>query len=245
MTQEEIASIFIQTMQAHAEPRDYDWSIFLVAIAGVIASLAVAYFAFQLNKKQIAIAITQSEISKEQTAIAKKQSEIMEQQNNIALLKYRLNVYVVINKVLACIEDNDKETFLMNILKLRNSKDNLNDIYTLKNSFLEEAYNARIVFDDEFSETLIEISQKFGKFFEYALELSHTFQKLIDEGATAAKTISKNLSKIKDLRSDEFPQEILNIAEKYNIYTLIAEIREALTNDSFKNKLKQYMSIDC
>lgn len=117
LTQEEIAHIFIQTMQAHAEARPYDWAMLetakynnsityeifwltcFIGLAGILASLAVAYYAYQLNKKQIDIATQQSKISKEQTEIAKKQSEIMEQQNNISLFDKQYELYSFLRKL--------------------------------------------------------------------------------------------------------------------------------------------------
>ena len=90
----ETVNTITQAITAHAEPIYYDWLFLAVAIASVFASVSVAYFAYQLNKKQIKIATTQSEISAEQTQIAKKQTEVMEQQNKIALFEKRLELYI-------------------------------------------------------------------------------------------------------------------------------------------------------
>ncbi len=72
LTHEEIANIFIQTMQAHADARPYDWAMYYVGLGGIIASLVVAYYAYQLNKQQY---------------------ETLQQQNRIALFKERFKVY--------------------------------------------------------------------------------------------------------------------------------------------------------
>ena len=65
MTQEEITNIFIKTMQAHADPRPYDWWIFWVAVASAVVSVVITSFIYC------------------------RQSAILKQQNRIALFEKR------------------------------------------------------------------------------------------------------------------------------------------------------------
>lgn len=101
MTQEEIVNKFIQTMQAHAEPRDYDWAILLVAIASIAVSGYAIWFTRRIYKKQ--------------TKISERQTEIAAQQNKIALFEKRYEVYSIYSTIKNTAELFNRDKTLENV----------------------------------------------------------------------------------------------------------------------------------
>ncbi len=148
-------------------PRPYDWWMFGVTFANVIAFIILSIYIYILNSK---IAKEQKKI---QIAIANNQIDLQKRNLKLQLFERRYNLYKVFSDTIGASFLNIEDWFMKPNIEFG---DPFNDnLLILRDKFILEYSYSQFLFEDEFVKVILEISNRFNTLVNYSTDIRRRY----------------------------------------------------------------------